>query len=116
MIGEGRDRMVNGKAWWQEAPEDAALGNVVENCIISECGRQFYGAVGIWCGLTAETKIINNKVFDLPYSGISIGWMWSPVPTPCRENIIDGNHIHHILNIFRNKYLLQIKPVKLTTW
>tara|TARA_B110000037_G_scaffold221345_1_gene292055 strand:- start:47876 stop:48349 length:474 start_codon:yes stop_codon:yes gene_type:complete len=24
--------------------------------------------------------------------------MWSPEPTQCKENIISGNHIHHILN------------------
>lgn len=113
MIGEGRDRLINGKYWWKEAPEQAALGNSIENCSVIKCGAQFYGAVGIWCGLTAETVIKNNEVYDLPYSGISIGWMWSPVPTPCRENIIDGNHIHHILNILSDGggiYMLGLQP------
>jgi hypothetical protein len=39
--------------------------------------------------------------------------MWSPVPTPCRENIIDGNHIHHILNILSDGggiYMLGLQP------
>lgn len=113
MIGEGRDRLVNGKAWWQETPEDVALGNTIENCTVTECGTQFYGAVGIWCGLTAETTLKNNEVFNLPYSGISIGWMWSPVPTPCRNNVIDGNHIHDILNILSDGggiYMLGLQP------
>lgn len=113
MIGEGRDRLVNRKPWWQESPNDIALGNSIEDCIVTECGIQFYGAVGIWCGLTAETLIRDNQIFELPYSGISIGWMWSPVSTPCRSNIIDGNHIHNILNTLSDGggiYMLGLQP------
>jgi hypothetical protein len=113
MIGEGQDRIVNGEPWWQSAAEQVALANTIENCTVTECGAQFYGAVGIWCGLTAETVIKNNKVFNLPYTGVSVGWMWSPVPTPCRQNIIDGNHIHHIMNILSDGggiYMLGLQP------
>ncbi len=113
MIGEGQDRLVDGKPWWQVAPNQVALGNKIENCTVKNCGTQFYGAVGVWCGLTAETVISNNEISDLPYSGISIGWMWSPVPTPCRANSIDGNHIHHILQILSDGggiYMLGLQP------
>jgi len=113
MIGEGRDRFIDGKVWWKKAPEQVALGNTVENCEIEKCGEQFYGAIGIWCGFTAKTTIKNNEIFDLPYSGISIGWEWSPAETPCRENVVDGNHIHHILKILSDGggiYMLGLQP------
>lgn len=113
MIGEGQDREINGQQWWQVAKEQVASNNRIENCFISECGQQFYGAVGIWCGLTARTTIYKNEVCNLPYSGISVGWMWSPVPTPCRENIIDENHIHHIMNVLSDGggiYMLGLQP------
>ena len=113
MIGEGQDRIVNSEQWWKSAPEQVALANTIENCAVTECGAQFYGAVGVWCGLTAETVIKNNEIFNLPYSGISVGWMWSPVPTPCRQNTIDGNHIHHIMNILSDGggiYMLGLQP------
>jgi len=113
MIGEGQDREMNGEKWWQSAPEQVALGNTIVNCTITDCGKQFYGAVGIWCGLTAETSICNNTIFNLPYTGISIGWMWSPVPTPCRQNSIAGNHIHHIMQILSDGggiYMLGLQP------
>ena len=113
MIGEGQDREVNGVPWWKSAPDQVALGNVIENCLVEDCGKQFFGAVGIWCGLTAETTIKNNKIFNLPYSGVSVGWMWSPVPTPCRNNTIEGNHIHHIMNILSDGggiYMLGLQP------
>jgi hypothetical protein len=69
--------------------------------------------VGIWCGLTTETTIRNNTIHNLPYTGISIGWMWSPEPTPCRENSIDGNHIHHIMKTLSDGggiYMLGLQP------
>ncbi len=113
MIGEGQDREVKGGKWWKAAPEQVALANTIENCTVTDCGSQFYGAVGIWCGLTAETVIKNNEIFNLPYSGISVGWMWSPEPTPCLKNTIDGNHIHHIMNILSDGggiYMLGLQP------
>ncbi len=113
MIGEGRDRELNGDKWWKTAPAQAAQGNTIENCTITACGTQFYGAVGIWCGLTAETTLRNNHLYDLPYSGISVGWMWSPEPTPCRNNVIEGNHIHHIMQVLSDGggiYMLGLQP------
>ncbi len=113
MIGEGRDREIDGEKWYDAAPEQVALGNLISNCKIKECGEQFFGAVGIWCGLTAETTILENEIYDLPYTGISVGWMWSPQPTPCRDNTIDGNHIHNIMNILSDGggiYMLGLQP------
>ena len=113
MIGEGQDRKVNDEKWWKNAPCQVASGNTIQNCTVSGCGIQFFGAVGIWCGLTAETLIKDCLIFDLPYSGISIGWEWSPVPTPCRENQIIGNHIHHIMKVLSDGggiYMLGLQP------
>jgi len=114
MIGEGRDRLVDGSPWWKSFPQQVATGNRVENCVISETGQQFYGSVGIWSGITAQTLIKNNLISDLPYTGISAGWHWSTEPTPCREVRIEGNHIHHIMKILSDGggiYILGLQPV-----
>ncbi len=113
MIGEGYDRMVDGEKWWKAYPQQVAQGNVVENCRVTDCGQQFFGAVGIWCGLTAETLIRNNEVAHLPYTGVSVGWMWNTEPTPCRANIVEGNHIHHIMKVLSDGggiYMLGLQP------
>lgn len=113
MVGDGRDRKVNGEVWWKTAPEQVAIGNSVMNNTITRCGKQFYGAVGIWCGFVAETLIKNNHIYDLPYTGVSVGWEWSPAPTPCRENHIEGNHIHHIMKVLSDGggiYMLGLQP------
>lgn len=113
MIGEGQDRQIEGVPWWKAAPEQASNRNSIEGNTVSDCGVQFYGAVGIWCGLTANTSIFHNKIYGLPYTGISIGWMWSPVPTPCQGNILENNHIHHVMQELSDGggiYMLGLQP------
>ena len=113
MIGEGQDRRIGETPWWKVAPEQVARANTIESCNISECGVQFYGAVGIWCGLTAETTLRNNEIYNLPYTGISIGWMWSPEATPSRDNIVAQNHIHHVMRTLSDGggiYMLGLQP------
>jgi len=112
-IGEGNDRRVGEGPWWRTSPEEVSRNNRISHCIIEQCGLQFFGAVGIWCGLVANTVIEYNDIKDLPYTGISVGWMWTPKPTPCRENNIHANHIHQILNILSDGggiYSLGLQP------
>ncbi len=113
MVGDGKDRQVDGKVWWQTAPEQTARGNSIINNTITAIGKQFYGAVGIWCGFTAETVISGNHLYNLPYTGISVGWEWSPIPTPCRDNHLTSNHIHHIMQTLSDGggiYMLGLQP------
>ena len=73
-------------------------GNRVANNHVFDCGRSFYGAVGIWVGIAERTTVAHNLVHDLPYTGISIGWEWSTRPTPCRENVVEANHVYNVMN------------------
>ncbi len=104
MVGEGKARLVGDKAWWEVAPEQAAVGNRVANNLVEHCGRELFGAVGIWVGLAADTIVANNEIRNVPYTGVSVGWMWwnprsrpEPRKTPCRRNLVVDNHIHHIM-------------------
>ena len=106
MIGEGQARKVGEKAWWETAPEQAAHSNMVADNLVELCGRELFGAVGIWMGLASKTTVANNEVRNQPYTGVSIGWMWwnprsrpEPRKTPCRETMVVDNHIHHTMGI-----------------
>lgn len=112
-IGERRDRLVNGIPWWQAAPEQVSKNNKISNSLIEDCGKQFYGAVGIWGGLVENTIIDHNEIRNLPYTGISVGWMWNPTPTPCRENTTNANYIHHVMKTLSDGggiYCLGLQP------
>ena len=49
--------------------------------------------------MVTQNIIDHNEIRNLPYTGVSIGWMWDTTATPCKENIISSNHIHNIMNI-----------------
>ncbi|MFI4874131.1 MAG: right-handed parallel beta-helix repeat-containing protein [Blastopirellula sp. JB062] len=96
-IGEDRNRRVNGKPWSEAAPEQIARGNAVVDCVIRRCGRQFFGSIGVWVAFAAETQVTQNEITDLPYTGVSVGWLWNPTPTPVEKNVVSANHIHHVM-------------------
>ena len=99
MIGEDQSRDVLGKPWWQSAPEQVTRDTQVVGNVVEYCGVQYFGAVGIWVGLAQGTQIDGNTIRELPYTGISLGWMWSEVPTPAARNQIRNNHIHHVMQV-----------------
>lgn len=113
MIGEPGDRQVEGASWWQKAPAEVASGNSVKNNRIEQCGQQYFGSVGVWIGLAQNTTISHNEIASLPYTGVSLGWMWNPTPTPCKENVVEKNHIHHVMQILSDGagiYTLGLQP------
>jgi len=78
---------------------DVASGNRVEHSRIVRCGQRFFGAVGIWVGLSAGNVITRSEIAHHPYTGISVGWRWNPTPSPCKANEVTANHIHHCMQI-----------------
>jgi hypothetical protein len=72
--------------------------NRVSNNHVHACGREYYGAIGIWVGFAQGTAVSHNLVHDLPYTGISVGWEWNPRPTPCQGNVIEYNHVRDVMN------------------
>ncbi len=88
MVGEGR-----------ADPDLVPQGNEITNSLIRGCGAVFHGAVGIWGGITDGLVVSRNEICELPYTGVSLGWVWNPTPGPCRNNRVEGNHIHHVMQI-----------------
>ena len=80
-----------------KAEEDVPRDTRIVNNHVYQCGVDYAGAIGIWAAFAQRTLIAHNHVHDLPYTGISIGWDWSPLPTPARENVIEYNHIHDVM-------------------
>jgi len=85
--------------WSGHQAEPVARGNRVTDCLIHDCGRRFFGAIGVWAGITDGTVIAHNEIFNLPYTGVSVGWRWNPQPTPCANNRVEFNHIHHVMQM-----------------
>ena len=70
----------------------------IQNCSIYDAPCEFRGGVGILAVLTSNLKITNNELYNLPYTGISVGWGWNRgiyQPNYMNHNSITSNNIHH---------------------
>lgn len=78
--------------------DDAPLSghNRITDCEISQIGRQFHAAVGIWLGETGNNTVAHNSVHDSYYSGISVGWTWGYQDTGVQNNLLERNHVYDI--------------------
>ncbi len=82
-------------------PANAARTNNIEvrSNRVTRIGRQFPGSVGIFLGFTTGAKITHNLVWNMPYSGISLGWGWSANETRGNNNLVKANHIYNVMNV-----------------
>lgn len=89
-----------GEAVSNANPAGVPRGNIIDNNIILECGREMPGAAGILLLQARDSRITHNVIADLRYTGISAGWTWgydSGIQhSACLDNEIAYNHIHHI--------------------
>ncbi len=82
-----------------QAKTDMAGGNAVRNCYVHDCGASFFGCVGVWVGITDGSVVARCEICRLPYTGVSVGWQWNTKPTPCANNRVESNHIHHVMQV-----------------
>jgi hypothetical protein len=77
--------------------ERLAHHHLVDNNFIHDGGHTNPGATGIYMAYGANNTFSHNEVSDLRYTGISLGWTWSIVYSGTRENIVEYNHVHHVM-------------------
>lgn len=68
----------------------------IANNLVTDCGTEDWGCVGVAAGYVRETVIAHNEVSDLPYTGVSLGWGWNRATNCMRDNRVVANHIHHV--------------------
>lgn len=73
------------------------LGNLlcdsieISRCRIHDATNEDWGAVAIGAGYVRNTKIVQNEVSHVNYSGICVGWGWTPLESGMRNNHIENN-------------------------
>ncbi|NQU21030.1 MAG: right-handed parallel beta-helix repeat-containing protein [Candidatus Nealsonbacteria bacterium] len=72
--------------------------NLVDNNHIFDGGRVYPAGIGIWVAQSSHNRISHNDVHDLLYSGISIGWNWNDAENRMHHNVIEWNHVHHLVH------------------
>lgn len=82
--------------------ERIAHHNLVDNNFIHDGGHIHPGATGIFMAYGHNNTFSHNEVCDLRYTGISLGWTWDIVYSGTRENIVEYNHVHHVMRVLED--------------
>ena len=72
---------------------------VVFNNRIANIGTEYFGSIGI-CVFYCDSVIIqNNFVYDVPYTGISVGWGWhnNDTAVQAKDALIKNNRVERYL-------------------
>lgn len=96
-----------------QAYDSIAHHNVVDNNFIHNGGHIHPGATGVYMAYGRNNTISHNEVTDLRYTGISLGWTWSITRSGTRENIVEYNHVHHVMRVLEDGggiYTLGLTP------
>ena len=68
---------------------------LINNNLITDATNEDWGCVGIGAGYVKNIKIEHNEIFDVNYSGISMGWGWTKSINAMSNNRIFANKITH---------------------
>ena len=68
---------------------------VISDNLITNVTNEDWGTIGIAAGFVKNLTIEHNEISDVSYSGISLGWGWTPTLSVMRNNKIIANKIHH---------------------
>jgi hypothetical protein len=89
----------------EAARETLNFGNFIADNHIHHIGLVSAPAAGVLVLMSARSLIAHNEIDHTFYTAISVGWssvwsntgwVWRPDNTPCRENVIEFNHVHDI--------------------
>ncbi|MBR3028992.1 MAG: right-handed parallel beta-helix repeat-containing protein [Bacteroidales bacterium] len=67
---------------------------LIADNLIEDVTNEDWGCVGIGAGYVADCIIEHNIVRDVNYSGICIGWGWTPLDSGMKNNHIRGNKVY----------------------
>jgi hypothetical protein len=77
-------------------PFEQNSGHIMTDNHLHQLGRVYAPAVGIIIFQSGQNRVAHNHIHDLYYTAVSVGWNWGYQETPCRENVIEYNHMHDI--------------------
>jgi hypothetical protein len=82
-------------------PSSIVKYNVISNNEISKVGAQYLDNAAIFLGYTQGSQVKHNTLYDLPYTGISMGWGWGYIDSlgvpVAKNNVVQGNKIYDFM-------------------
>ncbi|MEO8474491.1 MAG: FG-GAP-like repeat-containing protein, partial [Chryseolinea sp.] len=69
----------------------------IANNVIQNIANEYFSSVGIFLTLVRNVNVTSNTILDVPYSGISTGYIWNNTPSILGGIHINGNTITNTL-------------------
>jgi hypothetical protein len=93
-VGAGGVRM--GESTKRSDAADLNHSHVIIDNHMHDLGVVYAPAVGVLIMQSGTNRVAHNHIHHLYYTAVSVGWNWGYQETPCRQNIIEFNHLHDI--------------------
>ncbi len=93
--------------------EDRSSYDVISNNYVDHVGLDYTGSIGIFATYPEYLTVSHNEVYNVAYTGISIGWGWTSLDSALKGNKIIGNNVHHVMEKLDDGggiYLLSKQP------
>jgi parallel beta-helix repeat protein len=75
---------------------DQNHSHLISDNHLHQAGLVYPAAVGVLLLQSGTNRIAHNHIHHLFYTAVSLGWTWGYRESPCRQNIVEWNHLHHI--------------------
>ncbi|MBI4657398.1 MAG: right-handed parallel beta-helix repeat-containing protein [Verrucomicrobia bacterium] len=80
----------------RQEPFAANHSHVVTDNHLHHLGVIYPPAVGVFILQSGSNRVAHNHIHHLYYTAVSVGWNWGYQETPCRDNVIEYNHMHDV--------------------
>lgn len=98
-ISLGEPDTSNSNVWNPTEEKYMIRNNKITNNYIHTIAVDYKSAAAISAGFPKDTLIAHNEIFDMPYSGMHIGYGWNTKDTTSLENFnISNNYIHAVMS------------------
>ncbi len=78
------------------------INNNIVNNYIANAACEYYGATGITILYSEDTRIANNDLFNLPYTGIHMAWGWDQYTHSLKGLVVENNYLNYIMTVLRD--------------
>jgi hypothetical protein len=79
---------------WKDDTDAPSYNEITHNYIHDSC-TVIPGCTGLFVAFSPNTRIAHNEICNLPYTGISIGAIWTDKETVQKNCTIEYNYVHH---------------------
>ncbi len=88
----------------ETTPLTICKNNLISNNVFRQTGLYYWNSPALTMYYADSTTISHNDIYDVPYSGMSIGWgwYWTPNSTTSRNTVVEYNRIGKFLQYCRD--------------